>query len=514
MNRNYNPDVLTCLANLSNDEVFTPPQLANQMLDMLPQELFRCPKTKFLDPCTKSGVFLREIAKRLIDGLADSIPDLQKRIDHIMHYQLYGLAITELTALMSRRSLYCSKNASCKYSISHFADADGNVRFERISHTWAANGRCRYCGASQEVYDRGEELESHAYQFIHTNNPNELYNNMTFDVIIGNPPYQLSDGGGTGDSATPLYHLFIEQAKKLQPVYICMIVPSRWMKGGKGLSSFREKMIRDTRLKVIYDFENAKECFSGLHIDGGICYFLWDKSYNGMIEYHYQASDGSTSTSNRFLKTDFSETVIRDVRQVSIIEKTSRRMTKKFSTIVSTRNPYGFGADFFNCPERYPDIETYDVPIGNDECLIYGVKGKKGGAKRTSCYINKRHINKLIKSIGKYKLFFSKAYMTTSTVPPEIIVGVPNTICTETFILIGIFESEQDALNCLSYIKTKFFRALLFYNRHSLNISRDSFDLIPLQDFSKPWTDEELYAKYGLTDDEIAFIESMIRPMD
>lgn len=137
----YNPDVLSCLANLSNDEVFTPPQLANQMLDMLPQELFRSPDTKFLDPCTKSGVFLREIAKRLIEGLAETIPDLQQRIDHIMHHQLYGIAITRLTSMMSRRSLYCSKSASSKYSISQFDDEAGNIRYRDIKHSWV-QGKC------------------------------------------------------------------------------------------------------------------------------------------------------------------------------------------------------------------------------------------------------------------------------------------------------------------------------------------------------------------------------------
>lgn len=511
LTNNYNPDVLSCLANLSNDEVFTPPAIVNKMLDMLPTELWSNKEAKFLDPVSKTGVFLREIAKRLMAGLADEMPDVQQRANHIFKNQLYGIAITGLTSMLSRRSLYCSKHANSQYSVcTEFDNNQGNIIFNPTNHEWQS-GRCRFCGASESVYSRGDEMETHAYQFIHTLNPNEIFN-MKFDVIIGNPPYQLSDGGGVGDSAKPLYHLFIEQAKKLLPKYISMIVPSRWMKGGKGLDSFREKMLLDTRIRYIQDYENAKECFSGLHIDGGICYFLWDRNYNGKVEYHYKSLDGYESISSRYLKNTLSSTVIRDIRQLGIIEKSVKYNETKFSTIVKARNPFGFSADFFNAPDNYK-VNRYN-DYGYNRCLIYGVKGKKGGAKRISCYIDKINVTINVDLINSYKLFFSKAYMTTSTVPPEIIKGLPNQICTEIFLSIGQFLDENEMQNCLAYIKTKFFRALLFFNRHSLNISRDSFELIPIQDFSKPWTDEELYAKYGLTDEEIEFIESMIRPME
>ena len=235
--KNYNPDILNCLANLSSDEVFTPPNIATKMLDLLPQELFSDPNAKFLDPFSKSGVFLREIAKRLLKGLESQIPDLQERIDHIMHHQLYGIGITELTAYISRRSLYCTARANSKHSVTHFPDEDGNIFFEEISHTWDKNRKCTYCGVNEK--DFGDEiregLSKYAYPFIHNLNP---YENMNFDVIIGNPPYQMNVGIEKKNFAIAIYHKFIQQAIKLKPRYLCMIVPSRWFAGGRGLEDF------------------------------------------------------------------------------------------------------------------------------------------------------------------------------------------------------------------------------------------------------------------------------------
>ncbi len=506
----YNPDVLTCLSNLSNDEVFTPPKIVNQMLDMLPSEIWSDKNAKFLDPCCKSGVFLREITKRLIDNLPNKdFKTLQEKIDHILTKQVYGIAITELTGLISRRSIYCSKLANGKMSICNgFKTPDGNIYFDNPKHIW--NGtKCSYCGASKIEFDRSNELESHAYKFIHIDSIEEVFK-MKFDVVIGNPPYQLNDGGGTGDSAKPIYNKFIEQAMNLNPRFICMIVPSRWMKGGKGLDKFREMMISDSHIKTIFDFEDAKECFPGVNIDGGINYFLWDKNYKGPVDYTYKNLAGEVRNDQRYLRNDISNIVIRDSRQLSIIRKSRRDDENAFSSIVSNRNPYGINADFFNDPEKYKDIKSSNTEFKNS-LKIYGVKGKKGGSKRTYTYID---ANAIEDNDWNYKLLFSKAYDMKATVPPKIILAEPNEVCTETFLKIGDFKTKKEAENCLSYIKTKFFRALLSFRRHSLNISKECFDFIPLVDFSKKWSDEELYAKYNLSNEEVNYIEDSIEGME
>lgn len=493
----YNPDVLTCLANLSNDEVFTPPEVANRMLDMLPEELWHDSSATFLDPACKSGVFLREIAKRLIDGLKEEIPDLQERIDHIFHKQLYGIAITELTSLLSRRSVYCSKYPNSKYSITLFEDTSGNIRYKRIPHHWQ-NGKCLFCGASKSAYQRGDELETYAYEWIHTTKPEEIFK-MKFDVIIGNPPYQLSDGGNNA-SATPIYQLFIQQAKKLSPRYLTMIVPSRWFAGGKGLDSFRNEMIADTRIRELHDYLNASDCFgNGVEIKGGVCYFLWDRDNRGDCLVATHSSSGIISQQKRYMKIGDNDVFIRRNEAISILEKVSAFKEDSFSTIVSSRRPFGLPTNITGSKTR-----------GSCDVILY----QRGG----TAFYPLRGLTKNQEWINKYKIYITKAYNAGDDYPHQIlnkpIFGDKGTCCTETYIVLGPFESEEITNNVISYVCTKFFRFLVSLKKISQDATQRVYEFVPMQDFTKTWTDAELYEKYGLTEEEIAFIESMIKPME
>lgn len=351
----HTPDVLACLANLSNDEVFTPPDVVNQMLDMLPQQLFRDPTTRFLDPACKTGVFLREIAKRLIVGLEPIYPNLQERIDHIFHEQLYGIAITELTSLLSRRSLYCSKYPNGPYSITHFDNPEGNVRFKKLQHNWE-NERCKYCGANKKEYERSSEFETYAYEFIHGLKVEEVFK-MKFDVVISNPPYQLSTGGGQAQ-ATPLYDLFVEQAMKLNPRYLTMIIPARWYAGGfPAIKDFRKKMVEGNHIKELHDFANASDCFSGVEIKGGVCYFLWEKDYEGMTKFVNRNGDKEKSVCYRYLLEEKCETVIRENKAISILHKVLEKKEMSFSTIMSTLWPFTTKSSFdtFSQDKKHDD---------------------------------------------------------------------------------------------------------------------------------------------------------------
>ena len=501
MNETHNPDVLSCLANLSNDEVFTPPSVVNQMLDMLPQELFRSSKTTFLDIGCKSGVFLREITKRLIAGLADEMPDLQTRVDHILHKQVFGIATTELTSLVSRRTLYCSKYPNCRYSTSQFKTVEGNIRFRNIPHTFV-NGRCKRCGASEDQFGTKvrKGLETHAYEFIHTDHPEEIFK-MKFDVIVGNPPYQCSTGGAQSQ-ALPLYHKFVEQAKLLMPRYLVMITPSRWLAGGMGLDEFRRQMLCDRRISDIVDYSLSTDCFPGVDIAGGVSYFKWDRMYDGECMYTFVDGD-SVSSMRRNLAEH--EVFIRNNRAVEIVRKViSANGFLPMESMMSALSPFGL-----------PSSERGHSKRQKGDVVLMSSGGK--------AYIAGSAITTGRDRIGMWKVIIGKATSAGAAtagrdglrkVIATLEVLEPNSACTFSYFIAGCFEDVKDAENCRKYLATKFVRFMLLQSLSSINISRDKFRFVPIQDFSKPWTDKELYEKYNLNADEIKFIESMIKPME
>lgn len=519
----YNPDVLNCIANLSNDEVFTPPEVANAMLDMLPKEVFKSKETKFLDPACKSGVFLREIAKRLIraqfpdyetktteinekrssgleltDDEKKYIEDLQKEIDHVFKEQLYGIAITELTSLLSRRSVYCSKYPQGDYSVTKFDNPQGNIFFGESKHLFV-NKKCLHCGAAESEYgsEKRKGLESHAYQFIHTTfMPGEL-ENMQFDVIIGNPPYQL-ETGGSGRQAKPIYQLFVNQAKKLNPRYLTMIMPSRWFSGGFGLDDFRKVMLNDRHITKIVDYPNSDEVFTGVDISGGVCYFLRERDreddceVTNIIEGKAFPSKRALNEFNTFVR--YSES-IPIIRKVFEIEKPKKTMEET----VSPQRPFGL-------PTNYEPKDS-GVP-----CWFIQKIGRK--------FASKNDIDDTNGYLNKWKLLVPKAPIagqTDFTKPVGFYydgntkIAKPGECCTESFIVAGAFDTEEEVLNFKSYLFTKIVRFLLLQTVISQDVLRNKFCFVPaLEKYDHQYTDEDLRQRWNITTPEWNYIDSKI----
>lgn len=507
--RRRNPDVLTCIANLSNDEVFTPPEFANRMLDTLTAawasrnkgaDIWSDSSVRFLDPCTKSGVFLREITSRLAKGLANEMPDLEKRVDHILTKQVFGIGITHLTSLLARRSVYCSKHANGKHSIAgSFVGDAGNIWFERVEHSWS-KGKCTFCGASSTILNRGEDLESHAYAFIHTDEIEaritEIFgDDMQFDVIIGNPPYQLDDGG-YGTSAAPIYHLFVEKGLALDPRFAVFVTPSRWMAGGKGLDKYRERMLSDKRLRSIIDFPKLYEAFPGVKIRGGISYFLWDRDYSGPCEFQ-TIWDGEPTGPAVKRNLDDYDVLIRRNEAVPILKKVKTKGESTLADRVSSRKPFGLATNFRGKPSAKG--LTKPVKLFQNQQV--------GWIRRKDIPINQKWID-------EWKVLMTRVQGTSAAVETKYLskplLAEPGTACTETYLVAGRFDTKVEALNYAKYLSTRFVRFLVSLRKPTQDAARGVYGFVPDLPLDQEWTDSKLYKRYKLTKKEIAFIESQV----
>jgi site-specific DNA-methyltransferase (adenine-specific) len=499
------PDILDCLAQLSNDEVPTPPKQARAMLDLLPDHVWTNPEYRWLDPGCKSGIFLREVASRLLDGLSDWEPDHEKRRDHIYRHMLHGAAITEMTGMISRRSLYCSRNASGDHSIVRFDTEAGNVPFVPTQHRFGKDGTataCDICRAPRDL-ERGGTRENYAYSFIHGTYPTEEMKDMKFDVIVGNPPYQVGTEGH-GATASTIYHEFVTKAIALNPRYVLMITPSRWFTGGKGLDAYRDAMIADRRLRVLVDNPKIYDCFPGVKIRGGVSYFLWDREYDGDCEFSTRIDGVVRSTMNRDLR-DGDGVLVRDNRAMSIIDK-ARKVERRVEHECSVTKPFGLTMRS-NYPGSVPQPFDGAVP------LIYG---NKVGYSRPD-QIQRNH-----QWIGRWKVLLPMASSGDTATDDEgnivdVVLGepialAPGSACTQTYFIPGMFDTRKETENFAHYLATKFVRFLVLQRKTTQHVTPDRFRFVPMLDMTKRWTDEDLYDYFGLTGEERAYIEQTIKP--
>ena len=491
------PDILEVIANLSSDEVFTPPRVANAVLDLLPPEVWVDPTLRWLDPGCKTGIFPREITKRLMVGLADAIPDETQRLNHILTKMVFAVAITELTGMMSRRTLYCSKDASGEFSTVQFEKPSGNIWHQRLEHSYDDKGRCTECGGTRQQLE-GVGRDNNAYGFVHAEGQKKIEKElgMKFDVIVGNPPYQMEDSGNKA-SSSPLYNVFVDQAKSLNPRYLAMIIPSRWFAGGKGLDAFRSNMLTDQRIRTLVDFTDASALFPGVDIAGGVCYFLWESESSGPC--HVETNHaGKRTESIRFLNEY--PTFIRFAEAIPIIEKIRAKSSVFYDSVVSSRKP--FGLDTTTKPTKVGDLTLYwrdgRGPLEPDRIVAGHDLISKW--KAITSYISYDHAGQHDKDGARRVL-------------SKLDVIGPNEVCSETYLVLSSHDTKEQAEAVIAFFRTRFARFLISLVSYTQHITKDRFAYVPVMSSDRTWTDKDLYGFFGLTTSESTFIETMIKEM-
>ena len=499
------PDVLEVIANLSNDAVNTPPRVANAVLDLLPEQVWQDPNLRWLDPASKTGVFPREITKRLMIGLAEVMPDENARLEHILTNMVFAFATESITGMMTRRSLYCSKDATSPMSAAQLATPEGNVWHKRVEHSFDTKGRCTECGGSKAQLEQPGR-DNRAYGFIHEEGRKQITkeHNMKFDVVVGNPPYQM-DADAEGQNVAPIYDSFVNEAIKLNPQYIAMIIPSRWLAGGKWLDSFRDQMLNDKRLRRLVDYASAKDLFPGIEIKGGVLYFLWDRDNPGTCSSTARRGDDVVGPVDRDLGQY--DVFVRDARALPILEKVLSKKSKSFADLVSTRDPFGPALS-----SNFTGYRKGDRKSEGDVRLYMNV-----GSQRVVKWVSPEYITKNESMVRRWKVLVPKAYGAGETIPHQIIgqtiVAGPPSACTLTYLFVGPFKTRAEAESADSYMHTRFFRFLVSLRKISQDTTQKVFTWVPQQTWDRTWTDAELYKKYGITKEEQEYIESMVKEM-
>ena len=544
-----NFDILETITNVGNDEVFTPRKICDEMLDALPEEVWHNPNYKWLNPCSKNGIFEREIAIRLDKGLKDIIPETEKRRKHVLQNMIFSIGLTKFTSHVARRTLYYCNDASRKcdglkaddghyingYSIgngSWFNTSDGNILTPRSDHKFGKDNRCIYCGIrSDSKYVDPNQREQYAYEFIHNNKnflleqhlQKKFFNgdkNMKFDIIIGNPPYQLSFGiqGTNSANSLSIYNNFISNAISLNPKYVSMITPSRWMtKTAQGIpEEWVDKMIKDNRFVSIDDYQYGGDVFSTVEIKGGVSFFLWDRDYNGKCTYTYHYTNNKEKiTRIDYLDSKNAGVVIRDPKSFAIIDRISKvegfyyeKEDENFSGLVSPKHFFDNGGLLTS------NWKDYKLEQSKEYNIKYYVSQQSNGVPFG--WISEKQLPTNKHTLQLHKVFIPAAggSGTDKKILGTPFYGEPMSVCSQTYLVIGYDPKhnldENKCKNIIKYIQTRFFRYLVSVKKKTQNGPRGVYQFVPLQDFSKPWTDKELYAKYKLSDEEIRVIEDNI----
>ena len=466
-----------------SQEVLEEPRLVDQ--GQVTEDIFLNPEARILEMNSKSGLYPLYMAYSLyamkLPGPEDKLPleQTQALWQEIVEQQIFVLCKTRMAESITRRTLvgYQDWTVNTTY-IPHL--------LERME-----NDPQRLAKKLQRTDTWGKEGQP-----------------MKFDAIVGNPPYQEMDGGGKGYSAKPVYNYFVGEAKAIEPHYISMITPSRWFSGGKGLDDFRAEMLQDKHLRKIVDYADNEALFSNVSIVGGVNYFLWDSSYNGDCEVTSIRGENAVTLNRDLSEYDI---FIRNNNALQLIRRMEASGDRKMDDVVYPRNVFGISSD----------LRGQDNKDEKHQLALFS--SQKSNSMAMS-YISGDEVQKQHELIGKYKVIMGKVVPRGGEVGVDPSVGYrvtstlqvlsPGSVFTDSYLLLAAFDSKAEAIHFAEYMCLKFPRFLLHETYSSMNISKQNFRFVPFLDYSKEWTDKELFKRYGCNEEEISMIESIIRPME